>query len=77
MALAGELRRAGIAVDLVTAAQGPGQGLKVAEKSGAAFAVLVGEKERASGTVVLKTLETRSQEELPRAGLAGALRARL
>jgi histidyl-tRNA synthetase len=77
MALAGELRRAGIAVDLVTAARGPGQGLKVAEKTGAAFAVLVGEKERASGTVVLKTLATRSQEELPREGLAAALRARL
>ena len=77
MALAGELRRAGIAVDLVTAARGPGQGLKLAEKSGAAFAVLVGEKERASGTVILKTLEKRSQEELPREGLADALRARL
>jgi len=77
MALAGELRRAGIAVDLVTAARGPGQGLKVAEKTGAAFAVLVGEKERASGNVVLKNLATRSQEELPREGLADALRARL
>jgi histidyl-tRNA synthetase len=77
MALAGELRRAGIAVDLVTAARGPGQGLKVAEKTEAAFAVLVGEKERASGTVILKTLATRSQEALPRAGLADVLRARL
>jgi histidyl-tRNA synthetase len=77
MSLAGELRSAGIAVDLVTAARGPGQGLKVAERTGAVFAVLVGEKERASGTVVLKTLETRSQEELPREGLADALRARL
>jgi histidyl-tRNA synthetase len=77
MALAGDLRRAGIAVDLVTAARGPGQGLKVAERSGAAFAVLVGDRERASGIVVLKTLEARSQEELPRAGLVEALRARL
>lgn len=77
MALAGELRRAGIAVDLVTASRGPGQGLKVAEKSGAAFAILVGQKERASGTVVLKTMEARSQEDLPREGLAEALRARL
>ncbi|HEX7616582.1 MAG TPA: histidine--tRNA ligase [Thermoanaerobaculia bacterium] len=77
MALAGELRRAGIAVDLVTAARGPGQGLKVAEKTEAAFAVLVGEKERVSGTVILKTLATRSQEELPRVGLADVLRARL
>jgi histidyl-tRNA synthetase len=49
----------------------------VAEKSGAALAVLVGEKERASGTVVVKTMQSRSQEELPREGLAAALRARL
>ncbi len=77
MALAGELRRAGIAVDLVTAARGPGHGLKVAERSGAAFAILVGEKERASGTVLLKTLETRSQENVPRASVVETLRARL
>jgi histidyl-tRNA synthetase len=77
LALAGELRRAGIAVDLVTAAKGPGPGLKVAERTGAAFALLLGEKERAAGTVVLKTLETRSQEEVPRASVAGTLRARL
>ena len=77
LALAGELRRAGIAVDLVTAARGPGPGLKAAERTGAAFAVLVGERERAAGVVVLKALATRSQEELPRSGLADALRARL
>jgi histidyl-tRNA synthetase len=77
LALAGELRRAGIAVDLVTAARGPGHGLRIAEKSGAALAVLVGEKERASGTVVVKTLETRSQEDVPRSSIVEALRARL
>jgi histidyl-tRNA synthetase len=77
MTLAAELRGAGIAVDLVTAARGPGQGLKVAERTGAAFAVLVGEKERASGNVVLKTLASRSQEEIARSSLIETLRARL
>ncbi|HVO49529.1 MAG TPA: histidine--tRNA ligase [Thermoanaerobaculia bacterium] len=77
LALAGELRRAGVAVDLVTASKGPGPGLKVAERTGAAFALLLGEKERAAGTVVLKVLETRSQEELPRSSVVEALRARL
>ena len=77
LALAGELRRAGIAVDLVTAAKGPGGGLKVAERTGAAFALLLGEKERAAGTVVLKVLATRSQEELPRGSVVETLRARL
>ncbi len=77
LALAGELRGAGIAVDLVTAGKGPGTGLKVAERTGAAFAILLGEKERAAGTVLLKVLETRSQEELPRASVVETLRARL
>ena len=77
LALAGELRRAGIAVDLVTAAKGPGPGLKVAERTGAAFALLLGEKERAAGTVLLKILATRSQEELPRGSVVETLRARL
>jgi histidyl-tRNA synthetase len=61
----------------VTAAKGPGPGLKVAERTGASFALLLGEKERAAGTVVLKVLATRSQEELPRASVVETLRARL
>jgi histidyl-tRNA synthetase len=77
LALAGDLRRAGVVVDLVTAAKGPGPGLKVAERTGAAFAVLIGEKERAAGTIVLKVLATRSQEEIPRASAVEAIRARL
>jgi histidyl-tRNA synthetase len=77
LALAGDLRRAGIAVDLVTAAKGPGPGLKVAERTGAAFALLLGEKERTAGTVLLKVLATRSQEELPRGSVVETLRARL
>ena len=76
-ALAGELRKAGIAVDLVTAAKGPGHGLRVAEKTGAALAVLLGEKEREEGIVNVKDLARRTQESLPRLGLAAALRARL
>ena len=77
LVLAGELRRAGIAVDLVTAAKGPGTGLKVAERTGAAFALLLGEKERAAGTVLLKALATRSQEEVARAAVVETLQARL
>jgi histidyl-tRNA synthetase len=77
LVLAGDLRRAGIAVDLVTAAKGPGTGLKVAERTGAAFALLLGEKERAAGTVLLKVLATRSQEELARTAVVETLKARL
>jgi len=77
LALAGELRKAGIAVDLATAAKGPGHGLKVAEKTGAALAILLGQKEREERIVNVKDLARRTQESLPRLGLAAALRARL
>ena len=61
----------------MTAAKGPGAGLKVAERTGVAFALLLGEKERAARTVLVKNLATRSQEELPRAAVVETLRARL
>jgi histidyl-tRNA synthetase len=77
MTLAQSLRKEGIPVDLVTAAKGPGHGLKVAEKTGAALAILLGQKEREQGIVNVKDLARRTQESLPRLGLAAALRARL
>jgi histidyl-tRNA synthetase len=77
LALAGELRKAGIIVDLVTAAKGPGHGLKVAERSGAALAILLGQKEREGRIVNLKDLAGRTQEAVPRAGVVAAVRARL
>ncbi|MGZ5426204.1 MAG: histidine--tRNA ligase [Thermoanaerobaculia bacterium] len=77
MTLAESLRKDGIPVDLVTAAKGPGHGLKVAEKTGAALAILLGQKEREEGIVNVKDLARRTQESLPRLGLAAALRARL
>ncbi len=77
MTLAASLRKDGIPVDLVTAAKGPGYGLKVAEKTGATLAILLGQKEREEGIANVKDLARRTQESLPRQGLAAALRARL
>ena len=77
MTLAESLRKDGILVDLVTAAKGPGHGLKVAKKTGAALAILLGQEEREKGIVNVKDLARRTQESLPRLGLAAALRARL
>ncbi|MDL2716410.1 MAG: histidine--tRNA ligase [Acidobacteriota bacterium] len=71
------LRGAGLPVDFHSGHRGVGQALKSAEKSGAVIAVLVGQEEGLRGTVVVKTLATRSQEELPREGLAAVLQARL
>jgi histidyl-tRNA synthetase len=69
LALASELRRAGVTVDLETAGKGPGHGLKTAEKKGLRAAILLGERERASGTAVLKDLSARTQETLSSADL--------
>ena len=63
--LARKLRTAGIAVDLDPAGKGPGAGLKGAERRGLAVAVLLGEREREAGTVVVKDLASRTQESVP------------
>ncbi|HEX7528738.1 MAG TPA: His/Gly/Thr/Pro-type tRNA ligase C-terminal domain-containing protein, partial [Thermoanaerobaculia bacterium] len=76
-AVAGELRRGGVAVDLFSGHRGLGSALKAAEKAGVGLAVLVGQEETTRRAVVVKNLAERSQEELPREGLADALRARL
>ncbi len=75
--IAKAIRGAGLAVDFHSGHRGLGQALKSAEKSGCVLAVLVGQEEGLRGAVVVKDLATRTQEELPRAGLADALRARL
>jgi histidyl-tRNA synthetase len=69
LALAGELRRAGVAVDLDPAGKGPGPGLKAASKRGCRTAVLLGQKEREAGIAVVKDLVERSQREVPLADL--------
>ncbi len=74
LALASELRRAGVAVDLDPSGRGPGPGLKSAEKRGARLAVLLGGRERENGMVVVKELATRSQRTVPRAELLDALK---
>jgi histidyl-tRNA synthetase len=63
--LARKLRTAGIAVDLDPAGKGPGAGLKGAERRGLTVAVLLGEREREAGTVVVKDLASRTQESVP------------
>jgi histidyl-tRNA synthetase len=69
LALAGDLRRVGIAVDFDPAGKGPGAGLKAASKRGCRTAVLVGGRERESGIAIVKDLVERSQKEVPLADL--------
>ncbi len=75
--LAAELRRGGLAATLFSGSRSIGNALKSAEKSGVKAAVIVGANETARGVVLVKDLATRSQEEVPRAGLVAALKPRL
>ncbi|MFP4269302.1 MAG: histidine--tRNA ligase [Alphaproteobacteria bacterium] len=72
VALAGELRRAGIAVDLAFKGK-PGQRMKRADRIGAAIAVVFGDDELATGQVLLRDLATGEQRPVDRAGLVARL----
>jgi histidyl-tRNA synthetase len=74
LALAADLRNAGVAVDLDPAGKGPGAGLKAASKRGCRMAVLLGQKERESGVAIVKDLVERSQKEVPLADLPSVLK---
>jgi histidyl-tRNA synthetase len=69
-----ELRDAGISTDLAYGGN-MGKRMKRADKLGAVCAVILGSEELARGVVQLKILDTGEQKEIPRTGLADALRA--
>ena len=71
--LAAELRAAGLATELFLEPAKIGRQLKYADRLGARFAVLVGPDEQARGTVLVKSLASGEQHELPRAGIAEAI----
>jgi histidyl-tRNA synthetase len=73
-ALAQELRRAGIAVDLAFRGK-PGQRMKRADRIGARFAVSLGGDELARGVVRLRDLDSGVEEELGRDALPARLAA--
>ena len=72
LALAEELRRAGLTVELGYRGK-VGQRLKRADRLNARYAVLVGEDELAKGTVQLRDLGSGEQREMPRGELAARL----
>ena len=49
--------------------------LKLADRDGAAYAIIQGETELAAGTVVLKDLKTTDQTTLPRGEVLGKLKS--
>ena len=66
LALAHELRDAGLRAEYALGAQPVGKQLKLADARNARFAVVIGPDDRARGEVMLKELAGKGQEAVPR-----------
>ena len=77
IALAQELRRAGMSVDVYPEADKLGKQLKFASARGIPFVAVVGDDERARGEVSIKDLRSGEQRSVKRADVGDALRASL
>ena len=71
--LATALREAGVNTEAVLEAGKLGAQLKYADRTGIRLALICGEDERASGTVVVRDLAAKSQEEVAPAELVGVV----
>ncbi len=72
--LAADLRAAGIPTEVTfDLRRNLPQQFTYAERKGIPYALLAGSDERAAGTVTVRTLATRAQQQIPRADLARAL----
>jgi histidyl-tRNA synthetase len=70
-ALAGLLRADGVAVDMAYGGLGLKGAMKAADRSGARWAIIMGEKELAAGTVQVKDLQTGAQTSIPADDVVG------
>ncbi|MBA2078682.1 histidine--tRNA ligase [Rhodanobacter sp. PCA2] len=77
LALAGELRGAGIATEVVLEGGKLGKQFKYADRAGIRFAVVLGEDELAKGVVTVKDLRRGDQFEVARTELVKTLRVEL
>jgi histidyl-tRNA synthetase len=75
LSLLRELRASDIAADMDVGSRGAKGQLKLADRDGAAYAVIQGETELAAGTVVLKDLKTTEQTTLPRGEVVAKLKS--
>ena len=73
VALAGELRRAGVAVDLSYGGRGLKGAMKAADRSGARYALVLGERDLDTGTVAVKDLASGDQRPVPLDGVVAEL----
>lgn len=75
MALALEIRRKGIAVDLLYQNRSLSSQLKTANRKKARYAIILGEEELAKGINLLKNLKTGQQEKIPCSELLARLKS--
>jgi len=64
-ALAGQIRGAGLSVDMAFGARGLKGAMKGADRSGARVALIAGDRDMSAGTVVVKDMGDGSQREVP------------
>ena len=77
VAIAGALRAKGISVDMAYGNRGVKGAMKAADRSGARFALVLGDKEIADEVVVVKELATGEQREVPLAEVVSHLEVNL
>ena len=77
LALAGELRAAGINTEVVMEPSKLGKQFKYADRAGIRFVLVLGDDELAKGTVSVKDLRREDQFEVPRGDIARTLRVEL
>ena len=71
------LRAGGLRVEVYPDADKIGKQMKYASSRGVRFATIVGDDERAAGTVMVKDLTTGEQTPVPRGEVAAWLKGRL
>jgi histidyl-tRNA synthetase len=72
-----ELRRAGVAADFSYGGKGLKGAMKNANRSGARYTIVAGERDLAEGVAQLKDMETGDQSPVPLTSLTDTIRARL
>ena len=73
-ALLRELRDNGIAADMDPSGRSVKAQFKLAEREGAAYAIVTGDNELAAGAIVLKDLAKRAETSVPRADVIARLK---
>jgi histidyl-tRNA synthetase len=77
VAIVGELRRAGIRADVAYGSKGLKGAMKAADRSGAAYAVVVGERDLEAGVAQVKDLASGDQSAVPLIELVATLKETL